>query len=239
MDRFAAPRDRVLTVATWAFCLLIPALAIALPMVLPEPAAGPPWPSVLVSGAILLVLPVTWALSPRGFAVGPDCVLVERLLLPVRLPLASIRAVALLPPEATRRALRVAGASGLFGHFGYFRSPALGAYRLYATRSARLVGLDTDAGRFVLSPEPPGAFVEAVRRRAPRAAATLASSPAGSRWRTGGWLAGGAVLLVALAYGAASRLPALREPAGHPWALGGRSTTPLMVSARRSRPRRR
>ena len=39
----------------------------------------------------------------------------------------------------------------------------------------------------------------------------------------GAWAA---VLIVALAYAAASRLPALREPAGHPWALGGRSTTP-------------
>ncbi len=60
-------------------------------------------------------------------------------------------------------------------------SPTLGSYRLYATRTAGLVALDTARGRLVLSPEPPEGFVAALRLRAPQAAAAVARSGAAGR----------------------------------------------------------
>ena len=171
MHRFAAPWDRALSASTALFGLLLAGLVLWLPGV--GLLAGSPEdaPAVLrlVPVVLLVVLAVTFGLAPRGFAIEGSELLLLRRLGPVRIPLARVKAVGPLASLPRAGTLRIAGTSGLFGYFGRYWSPGLGRFRLHATRRTGLVVVDTEDGRWVLSPEPAAAFVAALRRAAPRA----------------------------------------------------------------------
>lgn len=172
MSRFACPWDRSLKASTCAgiaLLLLVGATAALLPWIREGDRRAVPL-LLAVPGLLLAALAATWLLAPRAVTVSPGGVRVERPLLPVVIPITAIRAVQVLPPDALRGALRTFGASGLFGHFGHFWSHQLGAFRMYATSTHRLVLLDTDRGRLVLSPDPAEGFADAVRALRPERA---------------------------------------------------------------------
>jgi hypothetical protein len=148
------------------------AIVAAVPLLVAMSVAGAgPW--VALTGAPALAIAYfAWALSPRAFLVGSGVVAVERRRWRrLELPLSSLRRAVLLPAAGVHGALRVAGSGGAFGNYGLFWSRALGTFRLYATRSDRLVLLDADRERLVVSPDDVEGFLEAVRAHAPRALA--------------------------------------------------------------------
>ncbi len=207
MTRFASPWDRSLRVTTAVFSAIL--LAVPAAVVWLGRGAGAP-ALAAVAAVSLLVLAATWALAPRAFSLEGGLLRVERPLLAPEIPLAEVRAASLLPEGALRCALRLGGTSGLFGHTGAFWSRRLGRFRMYATRRSRLVLVETARTRYVLSPEPPGAFLEALLARAPRASAEPLPG-AGARLPRAAWLwplagaglalaAGGAVVLGSLAW---------------------------------------
>jgi hypothetical protein len=167
MHRFPSAWDRALRISTALSAALL--LAVGAGVAASVTASGAP------AGLLALVLPLlaltlllSWALAPRAFAVSQRALVVKRNLgRPVRIPLAEVRAVAALPDGALRGAWRIAGNAGMFGYYGRYRSRALGGFRLYATRSRGLVAVRTARDTFVLSPEPPGAFLEALVAAAP------------------------------------------------------------------------
>lgn len=165
MLRFACPWDRALKASTSVVLFLLLAAGTALAL-LPWLHAGDsravPFLHAFPALAVGLAT-ATWLLAPRAVTVAPGAVRIERRALPVVIPMASIRAVQVLPPEALRGVLRTFGCSGLFGHFGRFWSRQLGAFRMYCTSTRGLVLLETDRGRVVISPAPAEAFVDAVR----------------------------------------------------------------------------
>jgi hypothetical protein len=179
VTRFASPWDRGLAWSTALLLALLAAIGIGLPALVARDAPELVGLLLLLPAGLAALVLACWGLAPRGFALEGGQVRVERWLRPVVFPLASVRAVAVLGPDALRGSLRLGGTSGLFGHFGHFWSRDLGAYRLYATSSRRLVLVDTAGGRFVLSPEPAKRFAEEVLARAPAAARTAQLAPAG------------------------------------------------------------
>ncbi len=203
---FDSPWDRSLRVSTavvGAVAVVAVALVVRWAWPLLERAPAAAVPAFVAPGAILVVLAFAWALAPRGFTVAGSQLVVDRRLLPVEIRLGDVRSVALLPDGALRGTFRVAGTSGFCGFYGRFWGRSLGSFRLYATRTRGLVCLDTTRGRFVLSPEPPEKFVEAILARAPRAtaAAPVEVPPTAAR-RT--WLV--AVLVLVAAAGAAGAI---------------------------------
>jgi hypothetical protein len=188
MERFQAPWDPALKVSTGFFLLLMIGISgglVAFDVRLsPDPHAVR-W-ALLVGPLVLAgVIPVAWALSPRGYTIEGGELTVNRALFPVRIPLADIRGAWLVGRAQAGALVRVAGSGGLFGHFGRYYSRGLGAFRLYATRRDRLVVVDTEAGRFVLTPATPERFLEALHRAAPRAGAVPGTPPQAPR--AGAW----------------------------------------------------
>ncbi len=181
MERFDAPWDRSLKVSTGFLLLLLLGLAggfLAFDVRLsPDPQAIR-WGLLLGPLLIALVIPGVWVLAPRGYSISGGELTVERPLFPIRIPLASIRAVRLMARAEAGTFVKVAGAAGAFGHYGRFYSRPLGSFRLYATRRDQLVVIDAEAGRFVLTPATPERFIEALGRAGVTAAATV--SPAGA-----------------------------------------------------------
>jgi hypothetical protein len=168
--RFEMSWDGGLTASTVIFVLVMVGVGVGVGWVALSAAEGDPLGTALgLAGplAVLAIAPVAWALGPRALSIDGGVLRVERRLRPVEIPLAEIRSVALLPREATRGVARVGGSSGVFGHYGRFWSRKLGPFRLYATRTTGHVLLDTDGGRFLLTPDRPEAFVAALRSAAP------------------------------------------------------------------------
>jgi hypothetical protein len=177
MERFDAPWDRSLKVSTGFLLLLMVGLAgVFLAF---ELLVGP-----LV---IALVIPAIWALAPRSYTISGGELTVNRPIFPVRIPLATVRSVALVERAEAGTFLKVGGAAGVFGHYGRFYSRPLGSFRLYATRRDRLVVIDTEAGRYVITPATPERFVEALRGAAPAAAVAPAgagvAASSGAPWK--------------------------------------------------------
>jgi hypothetical protein len=211
MMRFEAPLDGALKATTALGGILIAgAAAVPAALAASDPGTGLALGSALGAAGAAAVLLAGWALSPAGYALAGGHLLVRRRLArPIEVPLSSVRGVALLPPEALRGAIRTFGSGGLFGHYGRFRSRALGAFRMYATRRRDLVAVRTADGLLVLSPEPARAFVDAVLARAPgarelggEALDAGAPAPGWTRWLPAAVVAG-ALLAVAATLGVA------------------------------------
>jgi len=187
VSRFSSPWEPSLRITTWLVGLVLAGASVAMGILSARLSEDDPTVALLLGAGSLLplaTLAVTWGLGPRGFVLEAGSLRVERPLLPVSVPLASVRAVQTLADGALRGAIRTAGGSGLFGYFGRFWSRPLGAFRLYATSRRGLVLLDTERGRFVLSPHPPAAFADAVLARAPRAARIEGALPAARTGRS-------------------------------------------------------
>ena len=214
MSRFASTWDRGLRISTWIAAIVLVAVPAALLVFLRNESGEIPLPVGLAVVGAAIILPGAWALAPRGFAVEGRALRVERLLFPVRIGLDEIRGVAVLPADALKGAMRLAGTSGLFGHYGRFWSRRLGPFRMYATRCRGLVLVDTARARYLLSPDEPERFAQLLVQRAPRAARVDGALPPGGPGRTA-WLvpvavasvvllAVGGVLLAAFAFAPAS-----------------------------------
>lgn len=216
MERFPAPWDGALKASTGLFLLLtigITAGLVAFDVRLsPDPDAIP-WALLGVPVILAGVIPIAWGLAPRGFTIEGGELTVNRALFPVRIPLAAIRGAWLVGREQVGALVKVAGSGGLFGHYGRYYSRGLGSFRLYATRRDRLVVVDTEVGRFVLTPATPERFLESLRRAAPQAR-TIPGDPPPARG-AGGWkLALGAVAGVGALVAAILLVAAARAPLG-------------------------
>ncbi|HEY6098896.1 MAG TPA: PH domain-containing protein [Anaeromyxobacter sp.] len=175
--RFSAPWDRTLRISTALALSLLTLVAAAMLYVASRTG---PWGWAFVGVGILLLAAtpaLAWALAPRGFALEAGAVRVLRVLRPVSIPIAAIRAAGALPPRPLRGLLRLGGSGGLFGWYGRCWTRSLGAFQLFATRLDGLVRLDNDDERFVLSPGDPGRFLAELAALAPDAAAAGALPP--------------------------------------------------------------
>lgn len=193
MERFPSPWDRGLRLATSILTVVLVAIGVGLPalgLYLSGPDPELLWPFLLAPAGSAAILLGSWALAPRGFALRAGELRVERPLLSLRIPLRSIRAVDLLPGDGLAGALRTAGNGGLFGYYGRFWSRALGSFRMYATRRDRLVRVETDEAVYLLSPEPPERFADALLTRAPLARRSPGAPRAGGGPRSAAWVIG-------------------------------------------------
>lgn len=180
--RFPAPWDRTLRIATTvAVVAMIVGAALLLRLAARAETPSATVMAAALAGAFALTLGISFALAPSGYSIEPARLRIERPLRAIELPLASIRAAGALPDGALRGAIRVAGSGGLFGYYGRFWTRRLGAFRLYATRRAGLVVVDTATDRFVLSPEPPERFLDALFSRAPSASRAPSDAPLPAR----------------------------------------------------------
>lgn len=168
--RYAAPVDRTLRRTTRALLLVIAFVAGVVVFV--SSRLGGPLASGLGLFALLVLAAVVgfgWALAPTGYAIAGGTLRVERRLRPVTVPLARVTAVARVAELWAGGGARIGGSAGFYGHYGTFWNRALGAFRLYATRTSDLVLLELPDDRLVVSPDAPERFVDEVRAAAPGA----------------------------------------------------------------------
>ncbi len=160
---FEAPWDARIKLVTGLVLLVLAGVGVALYVSFTAAAESK---SALVVLELLLVAIVvaSYALSPRGYRVEANAVVIRRPVGSIRIPVDRIRRVERLESEAIKKAVRTLGNDGLFGLYGRFRNRTLGAFRMYVTDRSKLVLLEADH-LYVLSPDRPEIFVETVQAR--------------------------------------------------------------------------
>jgi hypothetical protein len=133
------------------------------------PAA--PWIQLLVHAGVWaapLIGLACWALAPRAVELeGGELRILRRAWRAAGYPLGEVSEVAILPPRWLLGSVRTFGNGGLFGWYGWFWKK--GAFRLFATRTDRLVEVVVGGRRVVVSPDEPDRLVEGLLSAAPRA----------------------------------------------------------------------
>jgi hypothetical protein len=134
--------------------IVIPRLALA-------GKPGSLWVHWVVPALLLVVFGVVALFNVRGFAVQGRELLIQRMLWQTRFPLEELQK-AYADPTAMKASLRLAGNGGFLAFTGWFRSKKLGRYRVFVTDPARCVVMEFKDRTFVVSPDDPQAFVEAL-----------------------------------------------------------------------------
>jgi hypothetical protein len=141
--------------AVTAFVFIIPVVAAATTKSALAPCLG----------ALILILSYAW--SPRSYAIVNRYIVVSRLMGDVQIPIDDIREARPATPEDFRFAIRLFGSGGLFGYYGLFRTKALGRSTWYVTDRKNRIVIITGAKTFVLSPDDVDGFLRALNSCSP------------------------------------------------------------------------
>jgi hypothetical protein len=121
---------------------------------------------LMVGGSLLLISTVTYAYSPRVYAVSAEGITVWRPIGNVRVPLADLREVRPVTREDLAECIRLWSSGGLFGYDGLYRTAKLRQCRWYVADRSRIVVLVTAAQTALFSPDDPNGFARAIRAAA-------------------------------------------------------------------------
>ena len=165
-DRDFAPaplggRVRLVTWLGLASIVVVDA-TIAAVLLLERDPPWPVWPSLLVGPAVIGA--IWYGAVVRRYRLREDEIVIERVWLTARLPLAGLAAVE-CDREALRGARKIMGNDGLGAYAGRFRSPKLGNFRAYVSDPECAVVLRWPDRCLVVSPAQPGEFTDAVQAR--------------------------------------------------------------------------
>jgi hypothetical protein len=157
---FSASYDTTTKIVSAAVFLVLAALAVF---------TG----SAIVAGLGAAILLLSYAYSPRGYAIEERTIVVNRLAGSVRIALDGIREVRVATPDDFRGNLRLWGSGGLFGYYGLFNMSGLGRATWYVTKRSNAVIVVTEAKTALFSPDNVDAFMMAIRAAVPDARLTV------------------------------------------------------------------
>ncbi len=132
--------------------------------------------STVVAGIGAVLIFLSYAYSPRGYAIFERSIVVKRLIGSVRIPLGGIREVRKATADDLRGCIKLWGSGGLFGYYGLFRTSKLGKSTWYVTNRGNAVVVTTDAVTTVVSPDSVDAFITAIHSSVPVPPTALSDS---------------------------------------------------------------
>jgi hypothetical protein len=159
--------------------------------------------NTIVGCISVLVVLLSYAWSPRGYALRERSIVVKRLIGGARIPLDRVREARRTTSDDLRGCIRLWGSGGMFGYYGLFRTSKLGKCGWYVTDRRNTVVVITDEKTALFSPDDVDGFLAAIRATVP-----VPETPAGPlEFRTTGVSAGtwigvaiGAVALAVVAF---------------------------------------
>ncbi len=158
----AAPWPRSLKLISALGTVLILAVGVGAYLAIPVPSGFTHYFGLGVALVMPAILIFSILFAVTGYAVEGGDLYVERLFFPSRIPLAGLSKVK-FDPGACRGSIRLWGNAGLYSFTGWYRSRALGRYRLFATDLSRAVVLSRLRQVVVVTPADPHAFIEHLR----------------------------------------------------------------------------
>ncbi len=152
--RFPASYDRTAKIISGVVCLVLLVIVAVVP-------------NILIACLSLLVLAISLAYAPRGYAIEGRAILVTRFAGTVRIALDNVRAARRAEPDDLRGCIRLWGSGGLFGYYGLFSTAKLGKSTWYVTNRSNSVIVIMGAKTVLFSPDDPDTFLGAVQAVAP------------------------------------------------------------------------
>jgi len=122
---------------------------------------------IAASSLPALILISCAAFAPRQYQITCDSILVKRLFAKdVKIPLSEVYSIEPVSYKYVfKKSIRIMGSGGGFGIYGDFTSPSLNDFKAYMTRRDKLVLIRTTTKPFVLTPDDPEGFIEAVQQK--------------------------------------------------------------------------
>ncbi|MBN2129489.1 MAG: hypothetical protein JW741_08330 [Sedimentisphaerales bacterium] len=163
---FAAPWSASVWAITVAVCVVVlPVAFVAVAMICARARANGATEAwvLFVAGIPTTIVVLCILLAPLRYTASASAVLVKRLGPNVVIPMENIHQVRRLAKKDLGIGIRLFGSGGFLGGFGIFLCSRLGIVYAYVTDAARLVLIEcVDGRKYLLSPETPEEFVEAV-----------------------------------------------------------------------------
>lgn len=160
MEFRVAPLDTFSRTAT-PLTAFVALLLVGVPMMVGPHGDAAERATQAVGLVLGLMVCVSWAVMPRTLAVDEAGLLISAPLGGSRLTRDSVKGIREIEARETV-GLRLLGGSGLFGHWGLFRTPDGERVSLRASRRFPAVRVDRKAARpLILAPADPAGFVRA------------------------------------------------------------------------------
>ena len=122
----------------------------------------PKFMPALVAGIPLSILLIAAFFTVRSYQISANTLFIHRPGWATRVRLDQLLSVE-HDPSAMKGSIRIFGNGGLFSFSGSFRNRKLGSYRAFVTDVKNAVVIKLTSGVFVVSPDSPGQFVDAVK----------------------------------------------------------------------------
>lgn len=121
--------------------------------------------SMFVIVLLLVIYLSSYLFHPQGYIVTKDAIIIKRTISPVTIVRSNILSAEQVDDNSLSGSIRLFGVGGLFGYFGKFSNRKLGTMTWYATRrnSNVVLIITTDHKKFIVTPDGPAAFVQALR----------------------------------------------------------------------------
>ncbi len=164
--KYKASMDRTCKIITW--CCIIVFIALGQMNVRELINANGDTTIILVHAFILLqfvlILGLAWIYAPQYYILDTTDIIIHRAVGDVKIKLADIKETHIMEEQEMKGITRTFGVGGLFGYYGRFHVPKIGAVRFYATQNKNRILLTTaDGKKILLTPDDMGMF-EVIKR---------------------------------------------------------------------------
>lgn len=111
---------------------------------------------------LAIVIPILYVFLsiPLCLSITPTDLTIKKIGGTKRMPIDDIKSISLVRSGMLNNSTRIFGSGGLFGYLGYFRSPSLGKYEVFATEWKNLILIETTSEKkIVISSQNPNELV--------------------------------------------------------------------------------
>ena len=118
--------------------------------------------TIIIALIILAIVIFVYAFSPRYITVGNDVIIIKRLFKDRIIITDGVIAIGRKEKSDFRRDVKLFGAAGLLGYYGFFRSKDHGKYYCISNNEENNVIIVTTTGSYVISCDNPQEMMEKV-----------------------------------------------------------------------------
>lgn len=109
---------------------------------------------LLVLLLFFLIIFVCWLYAPIGYRIDNKFLVINRRIKNFSVDISEIISVKLLTEKEIKGGIRMLGVGGVFGYFGLFHFPKIGACTLFATQKNNMILIETiKKKKFIITPD--------------------------------------------------------------------------------------
>jgi len=166
---YTASYDTTTKIVTPAVIILVSASLVPLFIVRTKEAG---WIPFIVLLTVIILLAVSAARAPKSYSIDDGYIYINRLLMPpVKIAIANVLSVELVPKQQLKGSLRLFGSGAFFGYYGIFISKKLGRMKWFATNLDNAVFIKThDGKKYLLTPDERDPFIRTIQNGIKKAA---------------------------------------------------------------------